>query len=55
VLGVFLGSASWWLLLSSGVGLFHRQLDPRLVRWLNRGSGSILFALGALVVLSLAK
>lgn len=28
VLGVFLGSALWWLLLSAGVGLLRERLGP---------------------------
>ncbi len=55
VLGVFSGSAIWWLLLSSGVGLFRRKFDARALRWVNRISGAViagfgLFALASLVI-----
>lgn len=46
VLGTFLGSASWWLVLTSAVQLLRGKLDQRLLRWLNRASGLILIAFG---------
>lgn len=46
VLGVFLGSAAWWVLLSSGVSLLQTRLTARHLRWLNRGSGIVLTAFG---------
>jgi threonine/homoserine/homoserine lactone efflux protein len=46
VLGVFLGSASWWFLLSSVVGQVRRQVAPGLLRWVNRGSGIIITGFG---------
>jgi threonine/homoserine/homoserine lactone efflux protein len=46
VLGVFLGSALWWLLLSTGVGLFRSALTPDRLRWVNRGAGAIIAAFG---------
>ena len=51
VLGVFCGSALWWLLLSSGVGLLRERIGPRALRWVNRISGAtlLIFGLVALV------
>jgi threonine/homoserine/homoserine lactone efflux protein len=46
VLGVFSGSALWWLLLSNGVGLFRGRLNPSSMRIVNRVSGITLFAFG---------
>ncbi len=46
VLGVFAGSALWWLLLSGGVGLFRGKFTTERLRWLNRVSGSIIAAFG---------
>lgn len=54
VLGVFLGSAAWWLLLSAGVGLLRRRLTPNRLRWVNRLSGAALVGFGLLALLSLA-
>jgi threonine/homoserine/homoserine lactone efflux protein len=53
VLGVFTGSALWWLLLSSGVGLFRSRLDLRHLWWINKISGVIIAGFGVLALLSL--
>jgi len=53
VLGVFLGSALWWLTLSGVVGVFRAKLNPHWLRWVNRISGVIITGLGLLVLLSL--
>lgn len=54
VMGVFLGSASWWLILSSlANSLRIRFLRPSGLQWVNRISGAIIFGLGAASVLSL--
>lgn len=53
VLGVFLGSALWWLLLSSGVGLLRGRLDQTSLGWVNRVSGAIIAAFGVVVLASL--
>jgi threonine/homoserine/homoserine lactone efflux protein len=46
VLGVFLGSALWWLLLSGSVGLVRHRLSPRALAWVNRVSGAVIAAFG---------
>ena len=46
VLGVFLGSASWWLLLSSVVGAFRTRFSPSGMLWVNRVSGLIILGFG---------
>jgi threonine/homoserine/homoserine lactone efflux protein len=53
VLGVFTGSALWWLLLTGGVGLFRSRLDPRRLRWINQASGVMIAGFGLLALLSL--
>ncbi len=50
VLGVFLGSAAWWLLLSGTVGLFRRKLSTGCLRWVNRVSGVVITAFGVLAI-----
>jgi len=50
VLGVFIGSAAWWLLLSGGVGLMREKLSSGVLRWTNRLSGGILVAFGIIAV-----
>ena len=46
VLGVFVGSALWWLILSGGVGLVRSRLTAGWMRGVNRFSGAILFGFG---------
>jgi threonine/homoserine/homoserine lactone efflux protein len=50
VLGVFTGSAAWWLLLSGGVGLMREKLSSGVLRWTNRLSGTILLVFGIVAV-----
>ena len=50
VLGVFLGSAAWWLVLSGGTGLFRSKLSAGGLRWVNRVSGTIIAAFGVLAL-----
>lgn len=53
VVGVFLGSALWWLLLSGGVSLLRARFDTRAMRWVNRISGLLLLGFAALSLASL--
>jgi len=55
VLGVFLGSAAWWLFLSTGVGLFRTWFNGPRLRWVNRLSGVIIGGFGFLASLSLLQ
>jgi threonine/homoserine/homoserine lactone efflux protein len=52
VLGVFMGSALWWLVLSGGVGLFRAKFDPRGLQWVNRISGAVITGFGLFALLS---
>ena len=52
VLGVFIGSASWWLILSGSVSLFRSRFDDRVLTWINRVSGIIIAAFGVAALLS---
>lgn len=53
VLGVFLGSAAWWLMLSEGVTLFRRKVTGQVMQWINRISGSLIFGFGVMVLIYL--
>ncbi|MGB5932052.1 MAG: LysE family transporter [Anaerolineae bacterium] len=53
VLGVFIGSALWWLILSGVVGVFRAKFSPHGLRWANRISGVIITGFGLLALLSL--
>jgi threonine/homoserine/homoserine lactone efflux protein len=46
VLGVFCGSALWWLILSGGVGLFRKRFDSKGLLWVNRISGAVITLFG---------
>ena len=50
VLGVFTGSALWWLTLSVGVSLFRGKFTPRAMLWVNRISGVVIVAFGIVAV-----
>ncbi|GIV98243.1 MAG: lysine transporter LysE [Herpetosiphonaceae bacterium] len=50
VLGVFTGSALWWLLLSSGISVFRGAFNPARLRWTNRISGLIILGFGLLAL-----
>jgi threonine/homoserine/homoserine lactone efflux protein len=42
--GVFLGSAAWWLFLSSAVAMLRTRITPRWMQQVNRVSGAIIIA-----------
>jgi threonine/homoserine/homoserine lactone efflux protein len=46
ILGVFVGSAAWWLILSSSASLLGRKLHSGGLRTLNLISGTIILAFG---------
>ncbi len=52
VLGVFMGSALWWLFLSGGVGLFREKFNHRELQWVNKISGTIILGFGLFALLS---
>src|SRR4051794_23564240 len=51
-LGVFLGSSLWWVLLTAVVGRVRSRLTPGVLVWINRGSGAVLLAFGAVAILA---
>ena len=53
VLGVFLGSAAWWLLLTGGVGLFRDKFHTQGLLWVNRISGVIITVFGTVALAGL--
>jgi threonine/homoserine/homoserine lactone efflux protein len=50
VLGVFLGSAVWWLFLSMSVSLLREKVSSTTLLWVNRLAGAILLSFGALAL-----
>ncbi len=45
VSGVFIGAASWWLTLTSLVGLFRKKINLRRLYWINKIAGSTIVIL----------
>ena len=54
VLGVVLGSASWWILLALGAGWLRARSGPRLLRAVNVFAGVSILAFGVVQLVSLA-
>jgi len=52
VLGVFSGSASWWLILSLGVGHFKQLTSPKWMTRINWLAGSVIILFGILAFVS---
>lgn len=55
VVGVFSGSAIWWLFLSSMVSAFRSGFDAHRLQWVNRISGIIILTFGAFALVSLTQ
>lgn len=53
VLGVFVGSALWWLLLSGGVTLLRSRFRPAALVWVNRISGVVITLFGLIALASI--
>jgi threonine/homoserine/homoserine lactone efflux protein len=46
IVGVFLGSSLWWLLLALLAGTFGRHLNDGALRWINRIAGGVIAGFG---------
>lgn len=51
VLGVFCGSAGWWLLLSTLVGLLRTRINGAVMLWVNRVAGAVIVGFGLLAII----
>ncbi len=51
-LGIFTGSALWWLLLATIAGLLRHSISPAAMLWINRVSGMVIFAFGIVAIAS---
>jgi threonine/homoserine/homoserine lactone efflux protein len=52
VLGVFLGSALWWVILSTGINILRTKFNTQALLWVNRISGAIILSFGVLALVS---
>lgn len=50
VTGVFLGSAAWWLTLTTGVSLFRACVTPSVMAFINRAAGAVIAGFGVWVL-----
>ena len=51
VLGVFLGSAAWWLVLAAVTALvLRRRMTDGMVTWINRSAGLLIAGFGVLAI-----
>jgi threonine/homoserine/homoserine lactone efflux protein len=54
VIGVFLGSLLWWLILSTGVArIFHHQLSGNAIHRVNQFSGIIILLFGFVAIIQM--
>ena len=55
VIGVFTGSAMWWLTLSGITGLIRRKFNPTHLAWINRVSGGVIIGFAVYIIVGLIK
>lgn len=53
IIGVFLGSAFWWLILSEGITLFKKKINLSIMQSINRVAGSIIILFGLIAWLTI--
>ena len=53
VIGIFLGSCTWWFLLSGFTGYFRNKIATSTMMWINRISGLIIAGFGVLSLVSI--
>jgi len=50
VLGVFSGSALWWLGLSVSVNFFRKKFNAGVMQWVNRLAGAVIVVFGLVML-----
>jgi threonine/homoserine/homoserine lactone efflux protein len=53
IVGVFIGSLLWFVILSSGVTFFRKKLDMTGLRWVNKIAGILIIISGIIAIVSL--
>ncbi|MFZ0534967.1 MAG: LysE family transporter [Anaerolineales bacterium] len=53
VLGVFLGSSCWWVILSGVTSLVGKRFNLSSFRWINRISGSVILGFGIAAIIGM--
>jgi threonine/homoserine/homoserine lactone efflux protein len=52
VIGVFMGSGAWWLILSGATSILHHKIDERKLAWVNKISGLVILTFGVGAIIS---
>jgi threonine/homoserine/homoserine lactone efflux protein len=55
VIGVFVGSAVWWLTITTAVAMLRGWFTAQRLTWINRASGALIAVFGLLAIVSFAK
>lgn len=55
LVGVFLGAALWWYVLTTTVNYFRRHFRLKQLWWINKISGAIIFILGVLAIVNVVQ
>ena len=55
IVGVFIGSSFWWLILSEGVAFFRKKVDARAMKWINRIAGLVIIFFGLVIWISILQ
>jgi len=53
LVAIFTGSASWWFLLAFLANRFRKRIRLRSIWWMNKITGTAVFILGIVVLISL--
>jgi threonine/homoserine/homoserine lactone efflux protein len=53
VLGIFIGSTIWWVILCEGVTFFRQKISQKVMTAINRGAGIVIAAFGILAWITL--
>lgn len=54
VIGVFIGSGSWWLILSGATSILRNKIDNHKLGWINKISGFVILIFGLAALISTA-
>ena len=53
IAGVFIGSALWWFLLCSTVGIFRKKVSQELLQYINYAAGIVILSFGMYALVQL--
>ncbi|HTM08563.1 MAG TPA: LysE family transporter [Verrucomicrobiae bacterium] len=53
--GIFCGSASWWVILSTGMPVVRMMFTHEGLRWVHRVSGAIIAGFGFIILMTLVQ